>query len=224
MDLTFLIKSCKLFSDLDVRELNAIQQIAFRKDFRKGQGLFAEGDSSRAFYVVASGDVKIFRTAPDGRKRVIHIVGAGETFAEAALFMPAYPASAEALSATTVVIVEKSGFRELLARDPKLSFKLMGTFVRWLTVLRNAVTDLTLKEVPARFAGYVLGLSPEQERNITVSVSKTTVAQKIGTTKETLSRLLARLARRRILTYRGHQLCILNRFRLEAIARGDERI
>ena len=75
-----------------------------------------------------------------------------------------------------------------------------------------------------RFAGYVLGLSPEQERNITVSVSKTTVAQKIGTTKETLSRLLARLARRRILTYRGHQLCILNRFRLEAIARGDERI
>ena len=249
MDLTFLLKSCKLFSDLDAEELRVVQSIAARKDFRKGQVIFTEADTARGFYVVASGAVKIFRVAPDGREHVIHVVEAGETFAEAAMFMETYPATAEALAATTTVFVEKNGFKQLIAGNPRLSFKIMGTLVRWLGVLRNALTDLTLKEVPARFAGYVISLQPEQaersgadsdetlrgngqqtpraraaNRNITMSVSKTTVAQMIGTTKETLSRLLARLARRRVLTYRGNQLRVLNRPRLEAIARGDEKI
>ena len=86
--------------------------------------------------------------------------------------------------------------------------------------MRTALTDSTTKEVPARFASYVLSL-PEP---LTVSISKTTVAQMLGTTKETFSRLLHRLARARILTYRGNQIKILNRKRLAAIAAGAERI
>lgn len=224
MDLTFLLKSCKLFGDLDAHELQAVQQIAVRKDFRKGQVIFSEGDPSRGFYVVASGAVKIGRIARNGRERVLHIVEAGDTFAEAAMFMERYPATAEALRATTTVFVEKNGFKQLLARDPKLSFKIIGTLVRWLTVLRDALTDLTLKEVPARFASYVLSLPVVPGHPIEMSVSKTAVAQVIGTTKETLSRLLARLARRRILIYRGNQLRILNATVLAAIARGEEKI
>jgi CRP/FNR family transcriptional regulator len=234
MDLTFLLKSCKLFSDLDARELDAVQQIALRKDFRKGQIIFNEGDASRGFYVVAAGAVKIFRVGPDGRERVLHIVERGETFAEAAMFMDAYPADAETLAATTAIFIEKNGFKRLLAHDPKLSFKIMGTLVRWLAVLRNALTDLTLKEVPARFASYALSLQSdlsaeasakaERHRNIAMSVSKTTVAQMIGTTKETFSRLLARLARARVLTWRGKQLRVLNCARLKKIANGEERI
>ncbi|MCX7886550.1 MAG: Crp/Fnr family transcriptional regulator [Verrucomicrobiae bacterium] len=224
MDLTFLLKCCKLFSDLDARELQAIQSVASRKDFRKGQIIFAEGDPSRGFYVVASGAVKVSRIAPDGRERVLHIVEAGNSFAEAAMFMERYPATAEALRATTAVFIEKNGFKRLMTRDPKLSFKIMGALVRWLTVLRDALTDLTLKGVPARFAGYVLSLPRAPGCPIEMTVSKTAVAQLIGTTKETLSRLLARLARRRILLYRGHQIRVLDAAALGAIARGEKKI
>jgi CRP/FNR family transcriptional regulator len=59
---------------------------------------------------------------------------------------------------------------------------------------------------------------------IKVTIRKTTVAQMIGTTKETFSRLLGRLAEHRILAYRGDQIRVLNRKRLEKIACGDERI
>ncbi len=221
MDLTYLLRSCKLFSDLDRSELDALQPIAVRKEYRKGQLIFTEGEPSRGFFIVISGTVKIYRVGPDGRERVFHVVEAGDAFAEAAMFMPAYPATAEALAAgTTVLLIDKNGFKQLLARDAKLSFKIMGTLVRWLARMRDALTDLTLKEVPARFASYVLSL-PEP---ITVPISKTTVAQMLGTTKETFSRLLHRLARAKILTYRGHQIKILNRKRLEAIAAGQEKI
>lgn len=225
MDLTYLLRSCKLFSDLDRSELDTLQSIATRKEYRKGQIIFTEGEPSRGFFLVVSGAVKIYRVGPDGRERVLHVVEAGDAFAEAAMFMEAYPATAEAIAAgTTVVLLEKNGFKQLLARDPKLSFKIIGTLVRWLRQMRDALTDLTLKEVPARFASYVLSLPAQPGCPISVHISKTTVAQMLGTTKETFSRLLHRLARGRILTYRGNQIKILNRKRLEAIAAGQEKI
>ncbi len=224
MDLSYLLRSCHLFSDLNERELQALQPLAHRKDYRKGQIVFTEGDLSQAFFLVASGAVKIFRVGPDGRERVFHVVETGESFAEAAMFMDAYPATAAALGPSTIVYVEKNGFKQLLLRDPHLGFKIMGTLVKSLSQMRNALTDLTLKEVPARFASYVLSLPVATGNPIKVTISKTTVAQMIGTTKETFSRLLARLARHRILTYRGNLIRVQNRRRLEAIARSDERI
>lgn len=225
MDLTYLLRSCKLFSDLDQRELVAIQETSVRKEYRKGQIIFSEGDPSRGFFLVVAGAVKIFRVGPDGRERVLHVIEAGDSFAEAAMFMEDYPATAEALAAgTTVIQIDKNGFKQLLAHDPHLNFKIIGSLVGWLRQMRDALTDLTLKEVPARFASYVLSHAAEPGKPIKVNISKTTVAQILGTTKETFSRLLHRLAQHRILTYRGSQIRILNRKRLEKIARGDEKI
>jgi CRP-like cAMP-binding protein len=224
MNLTYLLRSCRLFSDLDQRELEAVQQIAVRKDCRKGQIIFNEGDPSRGFFLVVTGTAKIYRVGPEGRERVFHVVEAGDAFAEAAMFMETYPATAEAISPSTIILIEKNGFKQLLVRDARLNFKIIGTLVKWLTQMRNALTDLTLKEVPARFASYVLSLPSEPGKPIKVTVSKTTIAQMIGTTKETFSRLLHRLAQHRILTYRGSQIRILNRRRLELIAAGHERI
>lgn len=225
MDLTLLLRNCKLFSDLNQSELDALQQVAVRREFRKGQIIFNEGDPPRGFYLVVSGAVKVYRVGPDGRERVFHVVEAGDSFAEAAMFMDKYPATAEAIvSATTAIQIEKNGFKQLLARDPKLSFKLIGALVKWLSHMRNALTDLTLKEVPARFASYVLSLPGSSDKPVKITISKTTVAQMLGTTKETFSRLLHRLAEHRILTYRGTQIKILNRKRLEKIASGEEKI
>ncbi|HUJ12060.1 MAG TPA: Crp/Fnr family transcriptional regulator [Verrucomicrobiae bacterium] len=224
MNLNFLLRNCRLFADLDEGELDAIGQMAVRREFRKGQFVFSEGEPTRGFFVVASGGVKVFRIGPDGRERVLHVVEANDSFAEAALFMAEYPASAEAFATTTVVMVDKNQFKQLLARDPKLSSKIMGSLVKWLAQMRNAVTDLSLKEVPARFASYVLSLPAEPNKPIKVTISKTTIAQMIGTTKETFSRLLHRLAQHRILTYRGDQIRVLNHKRLEAIAHGNEKI
>ena len=224
MNLTFLLRSCRLFSDLDVAELRGIQAIAAHREYRKGQLIFTEGEASRGFCVLVAGTVKIYRLGPDGRERIIHVVAAGDAFAEAAMFMAAYPATAEALSATTVLWIEKNGFKQLLAHDAKLSFKIMGALVQWLNHLRNALTDLTLKEVPARFASYVVSLPATPGQPIRINISKTTLAQMLGTTKETFSRLLARLSQQRVLSYRGNQIRIGNRARLEKIASGDERI
>jgi CRP/FNR family transcriptional regulator len=225
MDLSLLLRSCKLFSDLEGDELTSLQQVSVRRDFHKGQLIFNEGDPSRGFFLVVTGAVKVFRVSPDGRERVFHVVEAGDSFAEAAMFMDRYPATAEALiSPTTTIQVEKNGFKQLLTHDPKLSFKVIGALVKWLSHMRNSLSDLTMKEVPARFASYVLSLRDGAKAPIKVTVSKTTLAQMLGTTKETFSRLLHRLAEHRVLTFRGKQIKVLNRARLQKIADGEEKI
>ncbi len=225
MDLTLLLRSSKLFADLDHDDLVMLQRIATRRELRKGQAVFREGQTSKGFFIAVTGGVKIFRISPNGRERVLHIIEPGETFAEAALFMDTYPADAEALvNGTTVIQLDKNGFKDLLARDRKLSFKIFAALVQWLREMRDAVTDLTLKEVPARFASYVLSLPADASGTVRTTASKTTVAHMIGTTKETFSRLLKRLSRGRVLTWRGSAIRILHRPRLTAIARGDEQI
>ena len=224
MNLAFLLRSCRLFADLDAAELARIQALTRHREYRKGQVVFTEGEASRGFCVLVAGTVKIYRLGPEGRERIIHVVAAGDAFAEAAMFMAAYPATAEALSATTVLWIEKNGFKQLLAHDASLSFKIMGALVQWLNHLRNALTDLTLKEVPARFASYVLSLPAQPGEPIGINISKTTLAQMLGTTKETFSRLLARLSQQQVLTYRGNQIRIRSRSRLAKIAAGTERV
>jgi len=224
MNLNHLLRSCKLFSELETAEVAALHGIATRKEYGRGQRVFQEGERSRGFCLLVSGAVKILRMGMNGREQIIHVVEAGDSFAEAAMFMDAYPATAETLVVSSVIWIEKNGFKQLLSRDPKLSFKIIGALVTWLSRLRNTLTDLTLKEVPARFASYVLSLPSEPGKTIHVNINKTTLAQMLGTTKETLSRLLRRLASQRILTYSGNQISIHNRLRLEKIASGDEKI
>ena len=62
MDLTHLLRSCPLFSDLDERDLDALRQITVCCEYRKGQFVFTEGSPSRGVHVVVAGTVKIFLT------------------------------------------------------------------------------------------------------------------------------------------------------------------
>ncbi len=225
MNLHIRLKTCRMFADLDDREIAELDRIAHKHDYGKGDPIFHEGEQARGFFAVVAGTVKIFRTGPDGRERVLHVVEAGETFAEAAIFMNQYPATAQALSPGTIVIqIDGQGFRRLLTTDSKLMFKIYVSLVYWLREMRDALTDFTLKEAPARFASYILSLPSPSGPTIKINISKTTLAQMIGTTKETLSRLLRRLHENKILTYRGNTVKIINRARLQRIATGEEKI
>ena len=217
--------SLKLFADLGRRELNVLRQIAATKEYCKGQLIFNEGEASRNFCMLAAGVVKIFRVSTDGRETMLHAVEAGEPFAEEAFFSGSHSASAQALVPGTIITwLEGKGFKQLLLRSPQLSFRMIERLAGRLCRMSDALADHRLKGVPARFASYVLNLHGQSNGWIGIPVSKTVVAQMLGTSKETLSRILRRMANGRVLACRGNQVRILNRPRLERIARNNEKI
>ncbi len=61
--------------------------------------------------------------------------------------MEAHPATVEVISRSTIIPVNNSGFKQLITRDPKLNLKIIGTLVKWLSQMRDALSDLSLKAV-----------------------------------------------------------------------------
>jgi CRP-like cAMP-binding protein len=70
-------------------------------DMVEGESLFFQGDNATSFYLVLSGRIKLFRISPDGKEKVVEIMEAGATFAEALMFMdqPHYPVDRHLFSA-----------------------------------------------------------------------------------------------------------------------------
>jgi len=83
------ISGAHLFKGLPENQLREIEGIAVGKHFKKGDIIFSEGDDGNGFFLVATGLVKIFKSSPEGKEQILHILGPGEPFGE----VPVFPVS-----------------------------------------------------------------------------------------------------------------------------------
>lgn len=218
------LRQAQLFMGVAAEDLEVIAGMAVLKTLEKGRYLFREGDRSDGFYVVQSGAVNVHRVSASGKQQVIHVFRAGETFAEASLAMETgYPADAVAQEATTVLLVPKADFLELLRRRPELALRMLASMSQHLRVLVGLVEDLTLKDVETRLANWFLkrcwgarGASPVE---LELGMSKKQLAAELGTTGETLSRTLAEFRRMKLVAVRGKTITLLNPARLAGLLR-----
>ena len=155
--MTELLKRNPLFSGLDEAGLDKVKGIATQHSYKKGSILFSQGDGAHGFYLVAEGKIKIYRLSPHGQEYVMRLVGPGETIAEAAVFSgKTYPASAEALEDSRLYYLNKSDFTALIRKSPQLALNMMTGLSLLLRELAQQVEDLSLKEVSARLARFLI--------------------------------------------------------------------
>lgn len=216
---------CPLFSGLPAEDVEALGQVARLRRLPKGEVLFLEGQPAEGFYIVAEGRVKVFRLSPQGREQILHVVGAGGSLAEAALFAGStYPASAEALEPSTVVFFPREDFARLLRSRAELALNLIGAMARKLREFAGLIEELSLTSVRARLARYLLSRQPvgsgERPGWIELGLSKGALASRLGTVPETLSRSLASLSGQGLITVDGRRVRILDAETLREIAAG----
>ena len=181
-----------LFSGLSEEQLQELAMIVLEQAFRRGQTIFLEGDEGSGFYVVNTGKVKIFKLSPDGKEQILHIFGPGEPFAEVPVFAgQRFPANAEALEDSRLFFFPRAGFLDLIQRHPSLALNMLAVLSRRLRQLAGLVEDLSLKEVPARLAAYILYQSDRQQGvpEFELEIAKGQLASLLGTIPETLSRI-----------------------------------
>jgi CRP-like cAMP-binding protein len=215
------LRSCQLFSGLPAAELEAIADFATLRTLVKDEYLFREGDPSEGFYVVQKGALNVHRVSAAGKEQVIYVFRAGESLAEASLAgARGYPANARALENSSVVVVPKGPFLQLLARQPELGLRMLGSMSQHLRVLVGLVEDLTLKDVETRLLHWLLQQCPPCATNeyvVQLKLTKRVLAAELATTSETLSRTFARLRAAKLLTVEGNAL------RLENVPELDRR-
>ena len=222
-----LLRRCPLFAGLKEEDLKRIRAIASLKQVKKKEILFSDGADARGFYVILSGRVKLFNVSPEGKEQILHIVGAPDAFAEAALFLEGtYPAFAETMTDCQFLYFPKRDFIHLLEKNPQLSINMIVTLSHYIKRFASLIEELSLKEVSSRIAKYLVDLSMKSSREgkspkeVELDLSKTQLALKLGTISETLSRTLAKMKAKRIIDVEKNKIIILNREALEELASG----
>jgi len=226
-NITELLKRNPLFCGLDEDGLQKVKGIAAHHFFKKGHILFSQGDGSHGLYLVIKGKIKIFRLSPNGQEYVMRIVGPGETIAEAAVFSgKTYPASAEALEDSRLYYFNKPDFLSLIRESPQLALNMMTGLSLLLRELAQQVEDLSLKEVSARLARFLMEESrkispiPVDGLKIPLEMKKNLLAGRLGTIGETLSRTLSKMKQKEIIDIHKDIIIIRSFQALKEIAEG----
>ncbi len=209
-----ILRACSLFSGLPEQQLQDLAAISFEKSFGKGENVFFEGDEGIGFYLVATGKVKIYKMSPAGKEHILHIFGPGEPFGEVPVFHgQPFPASAECLVKSKVIFFPRQKFVGLVHKNPSIALNMLAILSMRLRRFTGQIEDLSLKEVPARLAGYLLFLQEEQggESVIELEISKGQLASLLGTIPETLSRIFAKMSDEGLIQVDGRKITILDK-------------
>lgn len=189
----------------------------------KGDVLFHAGESSEAMYAVLAGRIKLVKTSPAGKELLLHLVNAGETFAEAAMFGDAtYPATAVALEDCRLWCLPRARLLELVRASPDLGIAMLASISRWTRRLATKLEQLTQRRVEERLAAFLLGLAARRPVEagdvIRMADPRNLIAAQIGTAPEVLSRALRRLEEEGIATFEAHSARIEDPGRLQTLA------
>ena len=217
-----ILKKIPFFSGMDNNDLNEIKKVVIERQFRKNTTIFSENEEAKGFYFVISGRTKIFKLSPEGKEHVLHICGPGDMFAEAAMFSgKIYPAYAATISDSSLLFIQKNGFLGLIMENPEISIKMLGALSIKLRKFTSMIEDLSLKEVSARLAKYLLDISVHTgSKTFTLGIKKTDLALKLGTAGETLSRTLKKFKDKHIINSNGNKISLLNIESLKEISAG----
>ncbi|MBI5778381.1 MAG: Crp/Fnr family transcriptional regulator [Planctomycetes bacterium] len=216
-----ILKQVPLFSGLSPLDLERVSRLVVRRKFRKGQLIISEGQELEGFYIVISGQVKVYKLSPDGKQQIIHLVGPGGTFAEAAAFTKGFsPANASATIDSEVFFLFKNDLVKLIRDNPQISLNMLASMSQYLRHMVTVIEELALKDVPARLAKYLLDSAPGQVTEIKLVITKKELASRLGTISETFSRTLNKFKSKRVIKVSGNRIAILNKARLEEIAAG----
>ena len=209
------LRRLHIFAGLDDTQLAKVIQSAQMIHLAEDEHLFEAGQEAKHFFLVRKGRIKLYLTSPDGMEKVIHLVGPGETFAEAIMFMDSaiYPIHASALSASEMIAFPNKVFREILSESVDTCFRLMADMSAWLKKQLNEIDALTLQNATLRFSNYLLQQIPAEQTGtvtVTLEAAKHIIASRLSIQPESFSRILRNLHREGLIEAKGNEIVINN--------------
>ena len=207
-----IVSRLALFHEVAPDHARGIIAEARERHLKKGELLFQKGDRARGFFVIVSGQVKLAFPSVHGSEKVVEILGPGQSFGEALMFMDRpYPVTAEAVVDSVLVEVPSQPVLDLLRRDPTFAQAMLAGLAKRLHSLVQDVESYTMRSSAQRLIGYLLQQAGDVESGsveVTLPTSKAVIASRLNLTPETLSRVLHELGEQRLLEVHGRSIRI----------------
>lgn len=209
---------------LESDELRAFRASGTTARLTPGETLFFEGDVANNVYNLTSGLLRLSKLLPDGRRQVAGFIFPGDFLGITMEDEHAF--TAETIAASEVCRFPRSRFDEFVDAHPHLERRLYALAAHELAASRQQIVLLGRKTATERLASFLLMLGRTEANGgggkiVRLPMTRTDIADYLGLRIETISRELGNLKSNRIVRLASmHELEILDRARLEAIAEG----
>ncbi|MGP1676431.1 MAG: Crp/Fnr family transcriptional regulator [Burkholderiales bacterium] len=163
------------------------------RNYRANTTLIEEGDRGDTLFVVLSGSLRIFCSDPNGKEITLAIYGPGEYVGEMSLDGGPRSASASTEQASVCAVVSGRALRQHLATHPDFTLELIQRLIRRTRLATESARSLALLDAYGRLARLLDGLAvarADATRVVAQRLTHQDIAQRIGCSRELVSRLL----------------------------------
>ena len=225
------LRRVSVFRDATEEDLKLLAQQGILRSVEEGEFFFFQGDPATYFYILVTGRAKLLQTNPSGQQVNLRTLTEWEMFGALGAVREdaTYPATAEALEASTAIAIKSQFLKEMLQTRPHLNINLMQLMTGYIMEMQERYRELATERVERRIALTVLRLAGQigkrlegKEMAVELPLSRQDVAEASGTTIFTVSRVLADWERRGLVEAGRERVVIRNPHGLVQISEGQE--
>jgi len=207
-----------IFEGLSPENLEELLETSVSHKYKKDEMVFREGGIPAGIFYLVSGKVKKYKTTAKGSEQIFYVCAAGELLGyHAVLSQEHYPDSAATIEESEITFIPKENFLKVLQASSIFSNRLLKTLGHEFSVFINNITNLATKSVRERIALNLLILDEKfritenQETPGEINMSRTDLANMVGTAKETLVRLLQEFKKDGLIETNGRIIRVINK-------------
>ncbi len=223
-----ILDTSDYFRGLGVPAKLALQAGMRLARFERHQLLHAEGQPSDRLCILMRGELKVFRSLPDGRHQIHKLaVVPGDVIGCEDLFLDSYGSSAQAITPATVCCLGRQALLAVIGRHPEVGMAIMQTMARDLNAYIRHIASLGQKQAVERLASYLVFLLEThtghdgEELLVSEALTRNELAELLGITPRTLIRSLRTLERDEVIALARGAFIIRDRARLSRLAGGE---
>lgn len=212
---TELLKKVSLFANVEDAELERISSLLIERSYGRDATIVTRDEPGDAMFVISKGRTKVSIQGDGGREVILNILKVGDFFGEMSL-LDDLPRSANVIACeeSKVLVLKRDQFAEHMRKSPTTALNIMAELSRRLRRADEIISNLALLDVYSRVAHILIDLAKrdgeEVEEGILIRERPTQqdIASMIGTSRETVSRVLSEFQRRGFVEMRGREILL----------------
>jgi cAMP-binding proteins - catabolite gene activator and regulatory subunit of cAMP-dependent protein kinases len=212
------VRKDRPFCNMSQGAIAALDQVKFAAVYPKGSLLFVEGEQPRGVFILCSGRAKLTATSSEGRTLIVKIAAPGEILGvSASILGRPYEVSGETLEPSQVNFIRREDFLHLLSAYSDICLHTAQQLSEKYEAAQREIRSLGLSQTTGeKLARLILSWSEKGEvtaqgTRLQVLLTHEEIAQMIGTTRETVTRLLSDFKRKKLINVKGSSFFVLQK-------------
>ncbi len=213
MDEKELLRTAPLFSELSNEAIDSLGRLSARRRYPKDTVIFSENEEGDCLFMILEGRIKVTILGDDGREIILTMLSPGDLFGEMAL-LDNEPRSAIAVEESELLSLHRTDFQAVIGENLGISAALIEVLSARLRRANHQISTLALLDVYGRVARVILDMAREEGRRLKagrIAFRRAThqeIANRIGTTRETVTRMLKDLERQDFVRVEGREILL----------------